>query len=56
MEMIYETILESGGIIEKSEIVEKTGRPKANVSMTLDLQESNGWEERRREEREPGYS
>jgi len=30
--MIYATILESDGIIEQSEIVEKTGLPKANVS------------------------
>jgi uncharacterized membrane protein len=45
---IYETILESGGIIEQSEIVEKTGLPKANVSRSLDLLESKGLVERRR--------
>ena len=46
--MIYETILESDGIIEQSEIVEKTGLPKANVSRGLDLLESKGLAERRR--------
>ena len=45
---IYETILESDGIIEQSEIVEKTGLPKANVSRALDLLESKGLAERRR--------
>jgi uncharacterized membrane protein len=45
---IYETILESGGFIEQSEIVEKTGLPKANVSRSLDLLESKGLAERRR--------
>lgn len=45
---IYETILESDGIIEQSEIVEKTGLPKANVSRSLDLLESKGLAERRR--------
>jgi len=45
---IYETILESGGIIEQSEIVDKTGLPKANVSRSLDLLESKGLAERRR--------
>ena len=45
---IYETILESDGIIEQSEIVEKTGLPKANVSRGLDLLESKGLAERRR--------
>ncbi|NAT11012.1 transcriptional regulator [ANME-1 cluster archaeon AG-394-G06] len=45
---IYETILESDGIIEQSEIVDKTGLPKANVSRSLDLLESKGLAERRR--------
>lgn len=45
---VYETILESDGIIEQSEIVEKTGLPKANVSRSLDLLESKGLAERRR--------
>ncbi|NQE04742.1 hypothetical protein C5S32_02620 [ANME-1 cluster archaeon GoMg1] len=45
---IYETILESDGIIDQSEIVEKTGLPKANVSRGLDLLESKGLAERRR--------
>ena len=45
---VYETILESDGIIEQSEIVEKTGLPKANVSRGLDLLESKGLAERRR--------
>ena len=45
---IYETILESDGIIEQSELVEKTGLPKSNVSRSLDLLESKGLAERRR--------
>jgi uncharacterized membrane protein len=45
---IYETILESEGIIEQSELVEKTGLPKSNVSRSLDLLESKGLAERRR--------
>ncbi|MGB2728912.1 MAG: MarR family transcriptional regulator [Halobacteriota archaeon] len=41
-------ILESDGIIEQSELVEKTGLPKSNVSRSLDLLESKGLAERRR--------
>ena len=50
MKVIYETILESDGIIEQSEIVEKTWLPKANVSRSRDLLESKGLAERRRRE------
>ena len=45
---IYEAIIESGGIIEQSELPEKTGISKASVSRALDLLESKGLIERRR--------
>lgn len=45
---IYKIILEAGGIIQQSELVEKTGMSKATVSRTLDLLESKGLVERRR--------
>ena len=45
---IYEAIIEAGGIIEQSELPEKTGISKASVSRTLDLLESKGLVERRR--------
>jgi len=45
---IYEAIIEAGGIIEQSELPEKTGISKASVSRTLDLLESRGLVERRR--------
>ena len=45
---IYQTIVESGGVISQSELVEKTGMSKAGVSRALDLLESKGLVERRR--------
>ena len=45
---IYEAIIEAGGIIEQSELPEKTGISKASVSRALDLLESKGLIERRR--------
>jgi len=45
---IYQAIIEAGGIIEQSELPEKTGISKASVSRTLDLLESKGLVERRR--------
>ncbi len=45
---IYQTIIEAGGIIEQSELPEKTGISKASVSRALDLLESKGLVERRR--------
>jgi len=45
---IYQAIIESGGIITQSELVEKTGLSKASVSRALDLLESKGLVERRR--------
>ena len=45
---IYQAIIEAGGIIEQSELPEKTGISKASVSRALDLLESKGLVERRR--------
>jgi len=45
---IYEAIIESGGIVQQSELPEKTGLSKASVSRVLDLLESKGLVERRR--------
>jgi uncharacterized membrane protein len=45
---IYEVVLESDGISPQSEIVEKVGLPKSNVSRALDLLESKGLVERKR--------
>ena len=45
---IYRAIIEAGGIIEQSELPEKTGISKASVSRALDLLESKGLVERRR--------
>ena len=45
---IYQAIIEAGGIIEQSELPEKTGLSKASVSRALDLLESKGLVERRR--------
>ena len=45
---IYKAIIESDGIINQSELVEKTGISKSNVSRVLDLLESKGLVERRR--------
>ena len=45
---IYRAIIEADGIIEQSELPEKTGLSKASVSRTLDLLESKELVERRR--------
>jgi len=45
---IYQAIIEADGIIEQSELPEKTGISKASVSRALDLLESKGLVERRR--------
>ena len=45
---IYETILDSGGMIFQSELVEKLGLSKSSVSRSLDLLESKGLVERKR--------
>jgi len=45
---IYQAIIETDGIIEQSELPEKTGLSKASVSRALDLLESKGLIERRR--------
>ena len=45
---IYRAIIEADGIIEQSELSEKTGISKAGVSRALDLLESKGLVERRR--------
>ncbi|MHC1586489.1 MAG: helix-turn-helix transcriptional regulator [Candidatus Hecatellaceae archaeon] len=45
---IYKAIIEADGIIEQSELPEKTGLSKASVSRALDLLESKGLVERRR--------
>ena len=45
---VYEVILEAGGMINQSELPEKTGLSKTSVSRALDLLESRGLVERRR--------
>ena len=45
---IYQTILDADGLIPQSDIVEKTGLSKSNVSRTLDILESMGLIEKRR--------
>lgn len=45
---IYQTIVESDGMISQSELVERTGMSKSGVSRTLDMLESRGLVERRR--------
>ena len=45
---IYKAIIDSDGIIEQSELSEKTGISKSNVSRALDLLESRGLIEKRR--------
>ncbi len=45
---ICKAIIDSDGIINQSELKEKTKLPKANVSRALDLLESRGLVERRR--------
>ncbi len=45
---VYQAVIEAGGIIEQSELPERTGMSKASVSRALDLLESKGLVERRR--------
>jgi hypothetical protein len=45
---IYKVILESDGLVNQSELVEKTGLSKSKVSRSLDLLESKGLVERKR--------
>ena len=45
---IYKAIIDSDGIINQSELTEKTGLSKSNISRGLDLLESRGLVERRR--------
>jgi uncharacterized membrane protein len=45
---IYKAIIDSDGIIEQSELPEKTGISKSNISRALDLLESRGLIEKRR--------
>ncbi len=45
---VYKVIADSDGIINQSELVEKTGISKSNVSRALDLLESRGLVEKRR--------
>jgi len=45
---IYRAIIEAGGIVQQSELPEKTGLSKASISRVLDLLESKGLVERRR--------
>ncbi|HWQ63391.1 MAG TPA: MarR family transcriptional regulator [Methanospirillum sp.] len=47
-QLIYQSILDADGLIPQSDIVEKTGLSKSNVSRTLDILESMGLIERRR--------
>lgn len=45
---IYKMIIDSDGIINQSELTEKTGLSKASISRALDLLESKGVVEKRR--------
>jgi uncharacterized membrane protein len=45
---IYKAIIDSDGIVNQSELTEKTELSKSNVSRALDLLESKGLVERRR--------
>jgi uncharacterized membrane protein len=45
---IYETIMASDGVMFQSELIEKTGFPKAKVSRALDRLEAGGYLERKR--------
>jgi uncharacterized membrane protein len=47
-QLIYQSILDAEGLIPQSDIVEKTGLSKSNVSRTLDILESMGLIEKRR--------
>jgi uncharacterized membrane protein len=45
---VYEKIMASGGVIFQSDLVEKSGFPKAKVSRILDRMEAGGLVERKR--------
>ena len=45
---ICKAIIDSDGLINQSELPEKTGLPKSNISRSLDLLESKGLVEKRR--------
>ncbi len=45
---IYNAIIDAEGIVNQSELVEKTGISKSNISRALDLLESKGIVEKRR--------
>jgi uncharacterized membrane protein len=45
---VYRIILDEDGMMAQSDIVEKTGLSKSNVSRTLDVLESMGLVEKRR--------
>ena len=45
---ICKAIIDSDGLISQSELPEKTGLPKSNISRSLDLLESKGLVEKRR--------
>ncbi len=45
---VYQAILDAGGIINQSELPEKTGLSKTSISRALDLLESKGLVERKR--------
>lgn len=47
-QLIYQSILDADGLIPQSDIVERTGLSKSNVSRTLDILESMGLIEKRR--------
>ena len=47
-QIIYQIILDEDGMMAQSDIVEKTGLSKSNVSRTLDVLESMGLVEKRR--------
>ena len=47
-QIIYQAVLDEDGMMAQSDIVEKTGLSKSNVSRTLDILESMGLVERRR--------
>ena len=45
---LYDAIMESDGIASQSDLIEKTGLSKSNVSRSLDMLESKGLVEKRR--------
>jgi len=55
MKMIYETILESDGIIEQSEIVEKTDCQRQMSAEVWICWKAKDWQSEEGEEREKWY-